>query len=251
MKDTVACVEGLAKSRYTAATSITLSIDPVISSEKTIALVRNGLPLVNPRWLFAVTFSSFMCLDSASRRICYITFPWTQVRLTALQFPTSSFHFLKMDVTFPIFQSSGISSDFHGLSKMMSEASQWQDPAFLVLLDASCLVPFPQVLPDIVFFCHGYCFTPTASASRLLGGTWEALTQALAVKTKPKITVYLGLEDQPLSWAPLPSRAVCHKILLRRSLNKPESAFKFKVLLLQFVQFSSLRILNYSFTWLQ
>lgn len=106
-----------------------------------------------------------------------------------------------MDVTFPIFQSSGISSDCHDLSKM-SEASQWQEPAFLVLLDASCLVPFPQVLPDIIFY-HRYCFTPTDSASRFLGGTWEALRQALAVKTEAKKVIeYLGLDDQPAFLGP-------------------------------------------------
>lgn len=94
------------------------------------------------------------------------------------------FHFLKMDVTFPIFQSLGISSDCHDLSKM-SEASQWQETAFF-LLDAPCLIPFPQMLPDINYFYNGYCFTLTDSAHRLQPGTWEAFRQALAVKTKAK-----------------------------------------------------------------
>lgn len=59
------------------------------------------------------------------------------------------------------------------------------------------------MLPDIIFFYHRYCFTPTDSASRLLGGTWEALRQALAVKTEAKKVIeYLGLEDQPAFLGP-------------------------------------------------
>ena len=39
---------------------------------------------VNPYWLFPITFLSLMYLDMASRKICYITFSGTVVRLTDL-----------------------------------------------------------------------------------------------------------------------------------------------------------------------
>lgn len=133
--------------------------------------MRNALPLIDSCWLFAVTFSSFIGLDRVSRRICYHNLPRDS---SGADWPVVSwtfFHFLKMDVTFPIFQSLGISSDCHDLSER-SEASQWQETAFF-LLDASCLIPFPQVLPDINFFYNGYCFTLTDSAHRLQLGTWK------------------------------------------------------------------------------
>lgn len=130
-----------------------------------------------------------------------------------------------MDVIFPVFQSLGISSDCHDLSKM-GEASQWQETAFF-LLDAPCLIPFPQVLPDINFFYDGYCFTLADSAHRLQPGTWEAFIQASAVKTEEKKKLSsLSLKINHFSWAPLPSRAAYHEI---RSLNETKSANKFRV----------------------
>lgn len=40
--------------------------------------------LANPCWLFKITFLSFMHLDTASGRLCFITSPRTKVRQTVL-----------------------------------------------------------------------------------------------------------------------------------------------------------------------
>ena len=61
-----------------------------------------------------------MCLSMAFRSYCYMILPATEMRLTVLQFPGSSFlPFLRMGVMFLLFQSVGTSTDSHGLSFMM------------------------------------------------------------------------------------------------------------------------------------
>ena len=83
-----------------------LSTNVVTPSEKDTKLVRHDLPLVKPCWLSPVTSLLSMCLSVISRRICSIILPGTEMRLTVLQFPRSSFFpFLKMGVMLPLLQS--------------------------------------------------------------------------------------------------------------------------------------------------
>ena len=70
-------------------------------------------------WLLLITLS-VRCPAMVSRKICSITFPGTELRLTSLSLPRSSFlPFLKTGVMFAFFQSSKISLDHHDLSKTM------------------------------------------------------------------------------------------------------------------------------------
>lgn len=56
----------LLKSRQTPHTALPSSVEPNISSQKAIGLVRRTLPLVNPCRLFQITFP-FICLETVSR----------------------------------------------------------------------------------------------------------------------------------------------------------------------------------------
>lgn len=52
------------------------------------------------------------------------------------------------------------------------------------------------------------------------------------------------------SWAPLSSRALCHRLVSRRSLKKPKSALlKSRVVNLFFTLFYALRLLNSTNSW--
>jgi len=83
-------------------------------------LVRHDLPMLKPCWLSSVTSLLSKCLSMFLRRICSIILPGTEVRLTGLQFPGSSFFpFLKMGVMFPLLQAVGTSPDYQDLSNMM------------------------------------------------------------------------------------------------------------------------------------
>lgn len=56
-------------------------------------------------------------------RICSMIFPGTDMRLMGLSFSRSSFFpFLSMEMTFPFFQSLGISSDSYDFSNMMGSS---------------------------------------------------------------------------------------------------------------------------------
>lgn len=59
----------------------------------------------------------FMCLETVPRISCSITFPCAEVRLTRWYFPF--FHFLKIGVTFAVFQSSSTSSYHHDCLKIV------------------------------------------------------------------------------------------------------------------------------------
>ena len=75
-------------------------------------LVRQDLPLVKPCWLSQMTSLSSVCLIRASRRICSMIFPGTEVRLTGRWFLGSSFlPFLKMGTMFAFLQSPATSPD--------------------------------------------------------------------------------------------------------------------------------------------
>ena len=58
-----------------------MSIQTVISSQKSVRLIRPDLPLLYSCWLFPRTFLSFRDLKTATRRIYSITFPGAEVRL--------------------------------------------------------------------------------------------------------------------------------------------------------------------------
>ncbi|KAK4827897.1 hypothetical protein QYF61_022320 [Mycteria americana] len=71
-------IEGLTEVQTTSI-ALPLYIDVVTPSEKATRLVRQDLPLVKPCWLSRVTSLSSMCLSRASRRICSMIFPGTEV----------------------------------------------------------------------------------------------------------------------------------------------------------------------------
>lgn len=47
-------------------------------------VIRHNLSLINLCWLLTTTFVHFIFLDMTSRRICSLTFPRTEARLTSL-----------------------------------------------------------------------------------------------------------------------------------------------------------------------
>lgn len=55
-----------------------------MSSQKVVRLVGYELPLINLCWLFPASSLSLRWLKMASRRLCSITFLWTEIRLTGL-----------------------------------------------------------------------------------------------------------------------------------------------------------------------
>lgn len=84
-----------------------------------VRLVWHGLPLVNPCWLFPTTFS-FLCPETCSKRTRSMIFLGTDVRVTGLWSPGSSFQaFLKMATMFAFLQLLGVSPDLHNLSNMI------------------------------------------------------------------------------------------------------------------------------------
>lgn len=100
-KETMAdCVKGLAKVKLQ-----DIHCPPLVhrvSSQKAVRLARHNLPLSNPCSLLPTPFSSFTRLETVSKTICSITFPGAAVRLTSLQFLSSSFlPFLRMAVMLP------------------------------------------------------------------------------------------------------------------------------------------------------
>lgn len=83
-------------------------------------LVKYYFLSINPCQLLLITFSSFMCLEIVSKNNCSIKFPGTDMWLTSLQLPRSSFLcFLKIGVTFSVFQSSETSPDHIDLVKII------------------------------------------------------------------------------------------------------------------------------------
>lgn len=73
---------------------------------------QHDFPFINPCVLLSDILLSLMRLEMVSRRICSITFPQIKVMLTAcMYFPRYSFlPFLKIEMEFSFFQSSGITS---------------------------------------------------------------------------------------------------------------------------------------------
>jgi len=109
------CVEGFTDVQTDHILSSPLVHYLVTPSWKATRLVRQNLLLVKPRWLSRITFLSSMCLRIASRRICSMTFPGTEVRLAGQSFLL----FLKMGTMFPFSHSPGTSPDSHDLSNIM------------------------------------------------------------------------------------------------------------------------------------
>ncbi|KAK4827741.1 hypothetical protein QYF61_021202, partial [Mycteria americana] len=71
--------KALQKSRQTTSIALSLSTDVVTPSQKATRLVRQDLPLVKPCWLSRITSLPSMCLSIASRRICSMIFPGTEI----------------------------------------------------------------------------------------------------------------------------------------------------------------------------
>ncbi|XP_075291658.1 solute carrier family 25 member 43 isoform X2 [Opisthocomus hoazin] len=71
--------KALQKSRETTSLALPLSTDEVTLSQKAAGLVRQDLHLVKPCWLCQITSLSSACLSIASRRICSMLFPSTEV----------------------------------------------------------------------------------------------------------------------------------------------------------------------------
>jgi len=65
-----------------ASAALPLSTGVVTALQKATGLVRHDLPLVKPCLLSQITFLSSKGLSIASRRICSMIFPDTEVRLT-------------------------------------------------------------------------------------------------------------------------------------------------------------------------
>jgi len=77
-----ALTKSMLQSINTTTSALLLSTQAVVSLYKVIRLVRHNQPLVNPCWLLPVTFTSFMCLEIASRRMCCPVFSRINLRLT-------------------------------------------------------------------------------------------------------------------------------------------------------------------------
>lgn len=78
------------------------------------------LPLMKPCWPSPMASLFSMCLSTDSRKICFLIFSGTKVRLTGLQFLRSFFFPLfKMGVMFSLFHFVGTSPDWHNFSSMM------------------------------------------------------------------------------------------------------------------------------------
>jgi len=75
-------VKGLTETQIDDIVALPLSTDVVTPSQKAARLVRQDLPLVKPCWLSQITSPSSTGLSIASRRICSLIFPSTEVRLT-------------------------------------------------------------------------------------------------------------------------------------------------------------------------
>ena len=73
----------LLKSRQMTSVALSLFIDAVTASQKVTMLVKQDLPLVKPYTGSLYTSLHSMCLSIASRSICSITFPGTEVKLTS------------------------------------------------------------------------------------------------------------------------------------------------------------------------
>lgn len=107
-------VKGLVKVKMNNTHCPYLSTGLVVSSQKVVRLVGYDLPLINLCWLLPASSLYLTWLKMASRRLCAITFLWTEIRPTGLQFLRSPFlPVLKMGVLCAIFQSLGISLDFY------------------------------------------------------------------------------------------------------------------------------------------
>ena len=76
--------KALQKSRKMAAVTLPLFTVAVTPSQEATRLVRHDLPLVKSCWLSQITSLYCMCLNIASRRMCSMIFPGTEVRLTGL-----------------------------------------------------------------------------------------------------------------------------------------------------------------------
>jgi len=107
-----------------------LSADAVTLSYKAARFVRHDLPLGKPYWMSQNTFLSCICLNTSSRRTCFLIFPGTDMKLQASymklpQFSGTSFlSVLKMRVMFPFFQSLWTSLDRHEFSNLMEKCLQ-------------------------------------------------------------------------------------------------------------------------------
>ena len=107
----------LHKYRQMTSVALLLSTNAIAPSQR---LVRHDLPLLKLCWLSHITSSSHTCLHIASKRTCSMIFPGTDVRLTSLQFPSSSFlPFLKMRVKLPFIQSWRSLPESHNFSSTM------------------------------------------------------------------------------------------------------------------------------------
>lgn len=122
----------------------------VFSSQKATRLVKHDFPFINPCWLLLITFLTLMCLKTASRRTCSITFPWIPDWFMLGEDPWRSFGptspaqvteadqsvnpqilmcFLTGILTFAFSQTTVIFPSCHNLSKTVENGSAMTPPA--------------------------------------------------------------------------------------------------------------------------
>lgn len=73
-------LEGPSRVQVKTSSVLHSSIEPVISPQKVVRLVRHDLPMAHPCWLFSVTFPSFGYVDTAFRKTGSVIFVGIQVR---------------------------------------------------------------------------------------------------------------------------------------------------------------------------
>lgn len=86
-------------------------------SFKYLKLIKRDLSLVNPFWLFLVTFF-FLCPEIASKRICSVIFPGKKYVV-----PRLSLAFLRMSTVFPFIRLFETSPDLHNSRNMQCHQS--------------------------------------------------------------------------------------------------------------------------------
>lgn len=106
--------------------------------------------MINPYWLFPDTFFFVICSDMVvSRKIYFINFSWTKVRLTGLWLLRSSFlPFLKTVITFSFLMLLDTSLDCYNNSKMAENS-------LTMTLAGSLWTSHIFVAPRSTFFHHG------------------------------------------------------------------------------------------------
>ena len=130
-------------------------------------------------WLSQITSSSYMSLNVASRSICSVIFPGTDVKLTGLVFPGSFyFPFLKIRVTFTFFLPPGTSPDSHNFSNTMESgllATSVSSFSTLVCISSSLTDLFTFRLMGLSQTCSALTVRGTLLPQIQAGGsgTWK------------------------------------------------------------------------------